>query len=64
MGNNLALFDADKPLWEIPIPDAGKVDATVLDYALPAAAAAWALGLSADEIRQGVARFAPQPVGA
>ncbi|HEY1603061.1 MAG TPA: cyanophycin synthetase [Pirellulales bacterium] len=62
--NNLALFDADKPLWEIPVPEAGKLDVTVLDYALPAAAAAWALGLSADEIRRGLARFAPQTVDA
>ena len=45
----------------LPIGADGKVDPVVAGYALPAAAAAWALGLSAEQITHGMASSSPPP---
>jgi len=66
VGEQLFLAEANHAPLEISLPTGndGKIDPALTDYALPAVAAAWALGLSANEICHGLARAKPQPTSA
>jgi len=63
MGQKIVLADGTKTAMEIPLSAAEPDGTSVLsvETVLAASAAAWALGLSADEIAAGLARCAPQP---
>ncbi len=60
-GARLRMFAGDKLPVEIAIPgvEGEKADSPLAEYGAAAAGAAWALGLSLDEIAQGIARCAP-----
>ena len=62
-GQKLYLAEAGQAPLEIslPIGTDGQVDPVLAEYALPAAAAAWALGISVDEISRGLTACLPQP---